>query len=122
MTETAKALYAFYSGFGVPAYTENTVPDDAEPPYITYNVPETEWSQSATHYANIWSRSTSNAEVMALADAIKAAITPRAMLQCDGGGYVALRPGGGPLIQLMTSDEPEIRRAYVNMQINCYHM
>lgn len=31
-----QALYKFWSGFGIPAYEENSVPDNAKLPYITY--------------------------------------------------------------------------------------
>ena len=35
MTSIAKALYALYIGFGLPAYPEDGVPSDAALPYIT---------------------------------------------------------------------------------------
>ena len=31
-----QALYQFWSSFGIPAYAENSVPEEAEMPYITY--------------------------------------------------------------------------------------
>ena len=121
MTDTAKALYTFYSSFGLPAYTETTVPEDAVLPYITYSLPETEPLESATHYAQVWYYSTSNAEVIAKADQIKAAIGTGILLRCTGGGWVALRPST-PLIQLLVEEDKEVRRAYINLQINCYHI
>lgn len=121
MTETAKALYGFYSGFGIPAYTETTVPDDAELPYITYSLPETEPLEPATHFAQVWYYGTSNAGVIAKADEIKRAIGTGVLIKCDGGGYVCIRPQT-PLIQLMVDQTPEIRRAYINLQLNCYHI
>ena len=33
-----QAIHFFWSQFGLPAYDENSVPDDAQMPYITYNV------------------------------------------------------------------------------------
>ena len=36
MINTARALYGFFSGFGLPAFVEYSVPEDAELPYITY--------------------------------------------------------------------------------------
>ena len=74
MINTAKALYEFYSGFGLPAYTVSTVPDDAQLPYITYSLIETEPLESATHYAQVWYRDTSNAALLAKVDEIKAAL------------------------------------------------
>lgn len=37
MTKAA-ALHSFFSGFGLTAYEENSVPDDAVFPYITYSL------------------------------------------------------------------------------------
>ena len=121
MTQTAKALYSFYSSFGIPAYTETTVPDDAELPYITYSLPETEPLEPASHNAQIWYYGTSNADLLAKADAIKAAIGTGKLLRCEGGGYVCLRPQT-PLMQLMVEQDPEIRRIRMMLQINCYHI
>lgn len=38
MRDIMAALYAFWSQFGVPAYGEDMVPDNAELPYIRYTV------------------------------------------------------------------------------------
>lgn len=119
MINTGQALYKFWSGFGLPAYTVNTVPWDAELPYITYSLVETEPLEPATHYAQVWYRGTGNTALLTKADEIKAAIGSGKRLECDGGAIV-LRPSTPP-IQLMTGDEPETRFAYINLQINCYH-
>lgn len=119
LINTARALYEFWSGFGLPAYTVNTVPDDAVVPYITYSLTETEPLESATHYAQVWYRDTSNAEMLAKADAIKSVIGNGIRIDCDGG-YVVLRPVS-PYMQLMTDIDPANRYIYINLQINCYH-
>lgn len=121
MMNTAAALYGFYSGFGLPAYAVGSVPEDAVLPYITYSLVETESFEAGTHYAQVWYRSTSNAEVLAKVDAIKRAIGQGVRLPCDGG-YVVIRPQT-PFAQILTElDRPENRSAYINLQINCYHM
>ena len=119
MINTAVALYDFWSSFGLPAYTTNTVPDEATLPYITYSLVESESLEPATHYAQVWYRDTSNAELLGKVDAIKAAIGTGIRLQCNGG-YVVLRPST-PFVQLMADENPENRYAYINLQINCYH-
>lgn len=121
MTETAKALYAFWSGFGLPAYTVSTVPREAEVPYITYSLAETEPLESSTHYAQVWYRDTSNAALMAKVDEIKAAIGSTGVSLPCTGGYVVLRPLT-PLVQLMVDQDSATRYAYINLQINCYHV
>jgi len=119
LINTARALYEFWSGFGLPAYTVNTVPDDVNVPYITYSLTETEPFESATHYAQIWYRDTSNAAMLAKVDEIKEAIGNGVKIACEGG-YVVIRPAS-PYVQLMTDIDPVNRYAYINMQINCYH-
>lgn len=119
MINTAQALYDFWSSFGIPAYTTVTVPDDAELPFITYSLTETEPLQPMTHYANVYYRATDNARLVAKVDEIKAAFgTDRKVtLKCEGG-YVVLR---APKVQIQTDQSPENRFAYIDMQINCYH-
>lgn len=119
MINTAQALYAFWSGFGIPAYTENTIPDEAQRPYITYDLTETEPTEAATHHAQIYFRATGNREILNLVDQIKGAIGTGVRISCDGG-CVVIRPST-PFVQLMADEEPHNRRAYINMQINCYH-
>lgn len=120
MINTARALYEFWSGFELPAYTVGTVPDEAQLPYITYSLSETEPLESSTHYAQVWYRDTSNSALLAKVDEIKAALGDGVRIACDGG-YVVLRPSN-PLVQLMVDANPENRYAYINLQINCYHV
>lgn len=119
MTNTAEALYAFWHSFDLEAYTTTTIPDDVQTPYITYSLPESESLEPATHYAQVFYRSTSNADLLAKVDAIKEAIGDGIRLKCTGG-YVVLRPAT-PYVQIMNDQNPENRYAYINLQINCYH-
>ena len=120
MIATAQALYSFFSGFGIPAYTEDTVPDDAELPYLTYPLIEPEWRQKHSFYVQVYYRhQTSNLDSLRKADEIVEAIGDCAKLKCNGG-YVVLRPEN-PLIQEKPPDN-DIRAAYINLSINAYHM
>lgn len=120
MIRTAQALHAFFSGFGIPAYCENTVPDDAELPYITYPLKEPEWNQKTTFYAIVYYRhQSSNLDSLTKADEIVRAIGTGILLPIEGG-YVALWPET-PLVQSMPPAE-DIRPAYINLSINAYHM
>lgn len=38
MTDLKSTLYDFWSQFGMPAYLQDSVPDDADLPYVTYEV------------------------------------------------------------------------------------
>lgn len=99
MTDTAKALYQFFSSFGLPAYTEYSIPDDAQLPYITYQLIEPDWDDAATFYARVWYRSTSFVEVNAKADEIKAAIGEGKSLPTDHGAIYLSK--GSPFLQYM---------------------
>ena len=114
-------LYAFYSGFGVRAWSEEDVPateDDGtplKPPYITYSVVCPEWRENAIHQARIWTRSESNEEAFTLAGKVLEAIGEGVTLKAVGGkGYVTLDPGT-PLAQKQPMDENEIRVVYINL-------
>jgi len=125
VVNTAQALYEFWSGFGIPAYTIDTVPDEDEngdpvvPPYITYSLVETEPLESATHYAQVWYTSTSNAELSRKVDEIKEAIGDGVRIDCDGG-VVVIRPST-PFAQVNVDQDQVNRYAYLNLQLNCHH-
>lgn len=119
MIDTAQALNEFWSGFGLPAYMVNTVPDDAVMPYITYSIAETEPLEASTHYAQVFYRSASNRELFAKVDEIKNAIGNGVRIDCVGG-YVVIRPAS-PFIQITVDADPANRFAYISMQLNCYH-
>lgn len=117
MTEVAKALKAFYSGFGIPAYTEDSVPDKEELPYITYTAVESGVFSSATHQARVWYPGTGYAAVNAKADEITKAIGPGKKLKA-GKGFLFLFPGT-PLCQMQPADD-KTRIVYINLEIRCY--
>lgn len=121
MIATAKALYEFMSGFGIPAYTVNTVPDDAVLPYLTYSLQEPAWDSKATFYVTVYYRNqTSNLQSLQKADEITAAIGESGkILPCDGG-YVVIWPES-PLVQELPPDG-DVRGAYINLSINAYHL
>lgn len=120
MISTAQAIYGFLSGFEIPAYNEQLVPDDAVLPYLTYPLTEPEWDTPATFHVNVYYRDrASNLAAMQKADEIVRAIGTGIRIQCEGG-YVALYPQT-PLIQALPTED-DVRAAYINLQINAYHM
>lgn len=70
MTEIAKAYYEFFSHFNIPAYEENTVPDDVQLPYITYQIVVPEWRDSASVSASVWYEGTDMTGLFAKVDEI----------------------------------------------------
>lgn len=115
MTNTATALYQFFSQF-LPAYVEGSVPDEAEMPYITYRLAEPNWNSEVQIYARVWYRSTSFAAICQTVDRIK---------EIAGGGLtltvnnqlVALIPDE-IFSQFTPSDDPLIKMAYLSFTMH----
>lgn len=129
MTNTAKALYAFFSGFGLPAFVEYDVPDEmpdaqgnmipVELPYITYQVVEPDWMDAATMYARVWYRSTAYEQLHAKVDEISAAIDGGVGLPTDGG-FVVLEKGT-PFAQDMPMEgDDTLKVSYLNLTVYAY--
>lgn len=55
MTKAA-AIYQFWSGFGLTAYEENTVPTDADFPYVTYQLVTDSFDREVAATASLWYR------------------------------------------------------------------
>jgi len=118
MINTAATLKTFFSGFGLPAYAENNVPDDLQLPYITYPLIEPEWDEQASYYCQVWYRKKQLAALLSKADQIVAAIGEGIVFEQDGG-YVALYTST-PLQQMLTDDDSQ--RVYINLIIKAYHI
>ena len=53
-----EALYSFWSSFGIPAYEENSVPENAAFPYITFEATVGDFENIIPLSASIWDRTT----------------------------------------------------------------
>lgn len=73
--DKAQALHSFWSAFGIPAYDTYSVPDDAQLPYITYEVAVDNFGSPVAAYASLWYRSTSWQAITAKEKEIASAIT-----------------------------------------------
>lgn len=118
MRATAKTLTDFVRGFGLPAYTLNTVPDDINHPYLTYPLTEPEWNQKTTFYIQGWYKTTSNTELLKKADQIVREIGTGVTIGANGG-YLVIYPET-PLVQVLVNGD--WRSFYINLSINSYHM
>lgn len=118
MYNDAAALKKFFSGFGLPAYAEGSVPDDVSTPYITYSLSVPEWNTKASMYAQVWDRTTTNTGIIRIADEITGAIGQGMNIPIEGG-YLVVWPES-PLIQ--TRVDGNYRAAYINLSVNAYHL
>lgn len=118
MYNAVEALDSFLSGFDLPVWAVDSVPDDTPLPYITYSISVPEWNQKSSMYVQVWDRTKSNARIMQTADQITAAIMEGAKIPFNGG-YLVIWPEN-PLIQIMV--DGDYRSAYLNLSVNAYNM
>ena len=114
MTKAA-AIYQFWSGFGLTAYEENTVPTDAAFPYITYQLVTDSFDREVAATASIWYRSESWTAVNAKTEEISQKISRGGkIISCDGGVIWLKR--GQPFAQNMRDESDDlIKRKYLNI-------
>ena len=114
MTKAA-AMYQFWSSFGLTAYEENTVPDDAAFPYITYQLVTDSFDREIPLSASLWYRSESWTGINAKTEEISQKISRGGkIMPCDGGAIWLKR--GQPFAQNMGDESDNlIKRKYINI-------
>lgn len=113
------AVYTFLSGFSIPAYASSSVPDQAQFPYLTYDLVLGEWEQGEVNMpVNVWyrteSEATPNAKVREISQAIgRSGVT----VPCDGG-FLWLKKGS-PWAQSVVVDgeDEKVKRRLLNVSI-----
>ena len=114
MTKAA-AIYQFWNSFGLTAYEENTVPDDATFPYITYQLVTDSFDREIPLTASLWYRSEGWTDINAKAEEISQKISRGGkIISCDGGAIWLKRVQ--PFAQNMGDESDNlIRRKYLNI-------
>ena len=74
MKQVAAKLKLFFSGFGLPAYTLASVPDEVELPYIAYRLIEPEWDKQADTYCQVYFPKNQLEALLTVADQIAAEV------------------------------------------------
>lgn len=119
MTKTATALYNFWSSFGIPAWVEYHVPDDAEMPYITYELTDPNWKEQAAIRARVWYRDFSFERISAKLDEIKEKIGDGYTMAVDDGMIAIFTDD--PFIQFQPyEDETGVKVAYLSCILNAF--
>ena len=116
MTKAA-AIYQFWNSFGLTAYEENTVPDDAKFPYITYQLVTDSFDREVAVTASLWYRSESWTAINSKTEEISQTISRGGkIISCDGGAIWMKR--GQPFAQNMGDESDKlIKRKYINISI-----
>ena len=114
MTKAA-AIYQFWSGFGLTAYEENTVPEDAAFPYVTYQLVTDSFDREVAATASLWYRGESWTAINAKTEEIAQHIgLGGKIIKCDGGRIWIKR--GQPFAQNMGDESDDlIKRKYLNL-------
>ena len=114
MTKAA-AIYQFWNSFGLTAYEENSVPDDAAFPYITYQLVTDSFDREIPLSASLWYRSESWTAINAKTEEISQKISRGGkVISCDGGAIWLKR--GQPFAQSMGDESDNlIKRKYINI-------
>ena len=114
MTKAA-VIYQFWSGFGLTAYEENTVPTDAAFPYVTYQLVTDSFDREIQVTASLWYRSESWTAINAKTEEISQKISRGGkVISCDDGAIWLKR--GQPFAQSMGDESDDlIKRKYLNI-------
>ena len=114
MTKAA-AIYQFWNSFGLTAYEENSVPDEATFPYITYQLVTDSFGREIMLTASLWYRSESWTAINAKTEEISQKISRGGkIISCDGGAIWLKR--GQPFSQNMGDESDDlIKRKYLNV-------
>lgn len=111
----AAAMHQFWSGFGLTAYEENTVPSDAVFPYITYQLVTDAFDTDVAMTASLWYRGESWVDINAKEREISAYIGIGGVIIKRSDGRIWLKKGT-PFAQNMGDESDSlIKRKYLNV-------
>lgn len=122
-----EALYSFFSGFGIPAYEENSVYAMADNgnapsfPYLTYEVKTDYFGETDTNISfSLWYRSMSLVDINAKSEEISAAIgRVGKLLDFDSGRILIMR--SQPWAQSMgDGSDDAVKRIVHNLNLRYY--
>lgn len=110
----SQALHKFWSGFGLPAYDQFTVPDDAQMPYITYSVSEDSFDRQVYLNGSLWYRSPSWEDIEQKSYEIARFIKIGGVVINTDDGFVWIYRGS-PFAQRMSDIDDTVRRIVMNI-------
>lgn len=113
----AQVLQAFWSSFGLPAYDENTVPDNASTPYITYESGDDYFETVLARNASIWYRSPSWVEITEKEQQISDFIGRGGRMLAVDGGAIWLKRGTPWSQRMAETSDRMVRRIVLNIEI-----
>lgn len=110
-----QALHTFWSSFGLKAYDENAVPDDAALPYITYEVSSDSFGNKLAQTASLWYRSTSWEDITKKEQTISKYITRGGRIIPFTGGALWICRASPWAQRLSDPSDDMVRRIVLNV-------
>jgi hypothetical protein len=115
--DKAQALQYFWSLFDIPAYSVDTIPDDAKMPYITYEVATADFEDgNVPLFASLWYFGTSWADISQKADKIAEYIGYGGITIKTNDGYIWIKRRT-PFAQRMSDENDNIRRILIGIAV-----
>ena len=112
--DKSQAVHYLWSQFGLNAYDENSVPDGAEMPYITYSAVTDSIEYVALLTGSLWYRETTWENISKKADEISASLKDGLVIKINEGYAYFYR--GTPFAQRMGDEADDmIKRVYFNV-------
>ena len=111
----AQALYSFWSGFGLAAYDEQTVPDEAVLPYITYETITDSLGNQLPLTASLWYRSNSWETISLKAQQIAAYLGEGGVVIGYEEGALWITRGSSFAQRIEDPNDNSIRRIHINI-------
>lgn len=113
----SQAIQKFWESFGWDAYDENSVPDDAKLPYITYEVGTDSLDSDLYLTASLWDSSFSWKNISLKSEEIEKALKEHGYISLNiDNGYVWFR-AGKPFSSRMGADKDSIKRIALNIVV-----
>ena len=110
-----QGLDSFWQSFGIPAYDENSVPDDATLPYITYEAAIGSFGDVVPLSASVWYYGQSWADVSQKVDEISRKMNGWHLVSLGAGQYIYLKKNQvGLFAQRMKDPNDLIKRISIS--------
>ena len=113
--DKAQALYNFWATFDLPVYDEQTVPDEATPPYITYETITDSLGNSLPLTGSLWYRSNSWEDITKKAQQIASYIGEGGVNLGYENGSLWIRRGSSFAQRISDPNDDGSRRIYINI-------
>ena len=115
--DVARMLCDYWNSFDIPAYPEETVPDDATLPYITYDLKSPYWRDASIYNVRVWYEDTSFTGIINMVDKISADIGEGKRMESNGVIIYLFKEDTFFQMQPVPDSETDYKVAYLSMTI-----